>query len=68
MFFILRRYLMEDMTIIHLYDPSTDVTHEAYSILDAEDFMQKYPSTLAVSADDVDVIQYLNNLMEVSYD
>ena len=56
------------MTIIHLYDPSTDETHEMYSILDAEDFMQKYPSTLAVSAEDVDVIQYLNNLMEVLND
>jgi hypothetical protein len=59
---------MKDMTIIHLYDPSTDETHEMYSILDAEDFMQKYPSTLAVSAEDVDVIQYLNNLMEVLND
>jgi hypothetical protein len=59
---------MKDMTIIHLYDQSTDETHEMYSILDAEDFMQKYPSTLAVSAEDVDVIQYLNNLMEVLND
>lgn len=68
MFFILRRYLMEDMTLIHLYDPSTDETHEMYSILDAEDFIEQHPSSLSVFSDNEDVIQYLNYIMEVLND
>tara|TARA_Y100000004_G_C8923588_1_gene416586 strand:+ start:1005 stop:1184 length:180 start_codon:yes stop_codon:yes gene_type:complete len=59
---------MEDMTLIHLYDKANDVTHEMYSILDAEDFIEQYPSSLSVFSDNEDVIQYLNYIMEVLND